>query len=40
MHNGTQYDLVHGQGYESFKVGISAIFQRLSLPPFIMGADK
>ena len=42
MHDGMQYDPIQGQGqgHEPLKVGISAIFQRLSPPPFIMGAGK
>jgi len=39
MHDGIQYDPIQGQGHEplnDLKVGNSAIFQRLSPPPFIM----
>jgi len=27
MHDGMQYDSIHGQGHDPFKVGNSAIFQ-------------
>ena len=39
MHDGMQYDPIQGQrqGHEPLKVGH---FQRLSPPPFIMGAGK
>jgi len=39
MHDGMQYDPIQGQGqgHESRKFGH---FQRLSPPPFIMGAGK
>ena len=37
MHDGMQYDPIQGQGHEPLKVGH---FQRLSLPPFLMGAGK
>ena len=42
MHDGMQYDPIQGQGqgHEPLKVGNSAIFKRLSPPPFIMGAGK
>ena len=34
MHEGMQYDPIQGQGHEPFKVGYSAIFKKLSPPPF------
>jgi len=40
MHDGMQYNLIQGQGYEPLKVGNSAIFNGYFLPPFIMGAGK
>jgi len=40
MHDGMQYDLIQGQGHKPLKVGNSGHFQRLSPPPFIMGAGK
>jgi len=42
MHDGVQYDPIQGQGqgHEPLKVGNSDIFERLSPPPFIMGAGK
>ena len=42
MHDGMQYDPIQGQGHEPSKVGNSKFghFQRLSTPPFIMGAGK
>jgi len=39
MHDGMQYDPIHGQGHEPFKVGNSAIFKGSPLS-FIMGAGK
>jgi len=39
MHDGMQYDPIQGQGQEPLKVKIGH-FQRLSSPPFIMGAGK
>jgi len=40
MHDGIQYDPIQGQGHEPLQVGKSTIIQRLSYPPFIMGAGK
>jgi len=37
MHDGMQYDPIQGQGHKPMKFGH---FQRLSPPPFIMGAGK
>jgi len=34
MHDGMQYDPIQGQGHEPFKVGNSAVFQKLSPPSF------
>jgi len=39
MHDGMQYDPIQGQGHEPLKVG-NLPLQRLSFPPFIMGAGK
>ena len=39
MHDGMQYYPIQGQGHESLKVGISAIF-KVSPSPSIMGAGK
>ena len=39
MDDGMQYDPIQGQGHESLKVG-SFHFQKLSPPPFTMGAGK
>ena len=40
MHDGMQYDPIQGQGHEPMKVGNLTIYQRLSPPPFTMGAGK
>jgi len=32
MHDGTQYDMIQGQGHESLNVGNSAIFKGYLLP--------
>jgi len=37
MRDGMQYDPIQGQGHEPWKFGH---FQRLSFPPFVMGAGK
>ena len=38
MHDSMHYDPIQGQGHEPFKVGKSDRFQKLSPPPFTMGA--
>jgi len=40
MLGGMQYDLIQGQGHEPFKVWNPAIFKKLSLLPFTMGAGN
>ena len=42
MRDGMQHDPIQsqGQGHEPLKVGNLTYFQRLSHPPFIMGAGK
>ena len=42
MHDGMQYDPIQGQGqgHEPFKFGNLFIFQKLSPPPFTMGAGN
>ena len=40
VHDGTQYDLIQSRGHEPLNVGNFGHFQRLSPPPFIMGAGK
>jgi len=42
MQDGMQYDPIQGQGqgHEPFNVGNPANFQKLSPPPFTMGADN
>ena len=40
MHGGMQYDPIQGQGHEPSMFGKPAVFQKLSPPPFTMGADN
>jgi len=40
MHDGMHYDLIQGQGHEPFKVGNSFHFQKVSPPPFTLGAGN
>ena len=40
MHDGMQYDPIQSQGHKPFKVGNPVHFQKLSPPPFTMGAGN
>ena len=40
MDDGVQYDPIQGQGHKLFKVFKSGHFQKLSPPPFTMGAGN